>query len=46
MCLRSMVDIWRGYLVEFNIGINKRTGKEQAENVIVIETPPYKKKYR
>lgn len=29
----------RGYLVEFNIGINKRTGKEQAENVIVIETP-------
>lgn len=35
----------RGYLVEFNIGINKRTGKEQAENVIVIETPPYKKCY-
>lgn len=35
----------RGYLVEFNIGINKRTGKEQAENVIVIETPLYRKRY-
>lgn len=26
-----------GYLVEFEVGINKKTGKEQAENVIVIE---------
>jgi cold shock CspA family protein len=34
-----------GYLVEFSVGINKKTGKEQAEDVIVIETSPYKKCY-
>ena len=33
-----------GYLVEFSVGINKKTGKEQAENVIVVETPPYRKR--
>lgn len=31
-----------GYLVEFGIGINKKTGKEQAENVIVIEAPTHR----
>ena len=36
----------RRYLVEFSVGINKKTGKEQAENIIVIETPPYRKRYR
>lgn len=35
-----------GYLVEFGVGINKKTEKEQAENVIVVETPPYRKRYR
>lgn len=32
----------RGYLVEFGVGINKKTGKEQAENVIVIEAPTHR----
>lgn len=27
--------------VEFSIGISKKTGKEQAENVMVIEEPVY-----
>lgn len=31
-----------GYLVEFGVGINKKTGKEQAENVIVIEAPTHR----
>lgn len=35
-----------GYLVEFSVGINKKTGKEQAENVIAVETPSYRKRYR
>lgn len=35
--------IWEhGYLVEFGVGINKKTGKEQAENVIVIEAPTHR----
>ncbi len=29
----------KGSLVEFVVGISKKTGKEQAENVIVIEAP-------
>lgn len=33
-----------GYLVEFGVGINKRTGKEQAENVIVVEAPTHRSK--
>lgn len=32
----------RGYLVEFGVGISKKAGKEQAENVIVIETPAHR----
>lgn len=35
-----------GYLVEFGVGINKRTGKEQVENVIVIEAPTHRRKGR
>lgn len=35
-----------GYLVEFGVGVNKRTGKEQAENVIVIEAPIHRRKGR
>ena len=27
----------RGYLVEFGVGINRKTDKEEAKNVIVIE---------
>lgn len=30
--------------VEFSIGISKKTGKEQAENVMVIEEPDHKRK--
>lgn len=33
-----------GYLVEFGVGVNKRTGKEQAENVIVIEALTHRRK--
>lgn len=32
----------RGYLVEFGVGISKKTGKEQAENVIAIEAPTHR----
>lgn len=32
----------RGYLVEFGVRINKKTEKEEAENVMVIKTPAYK----
>ena len=32
----------RGYLVEFGVRINKRTEKEEAENVIVVEAPAHK----
>lgn len=36
----------RGYLVEFDVGISKKTGKEQAENVIVIEVSVDRNKQR
>lgn len=31
-----------GYLVEFGVGINRRTEKEEARNVIVVEAPAHK----
>lgn len=30
--------------VEFGIGISKKTGKEQAQDIMVIEEPDYKRK--
>lgn len=32
----------RGYLVEFGVGISRKTDKEEAKNVIVIEAPAHK----
>ncbi len=32
----------RGYLVEFGVGISRKTEKEEAKNVIVIEAPAHK----
>ena len=31
----------KGYLVEFGVGINRKTEKEEAKNVIVIEAPAH-----
>ncbi len=31
-----------GYLVEFGVGINRKTEKEEAKNIIVIEAPAHK----
>lgn len=31
-----------GYLVEFGVGFNRRTEKEEAKNVIVVEDPAHK----
>lgn len=36
----------RGYLVEFGVGISKKTDREQAENVIVIEAPVHRSRRR
>lgn len=36
----------RGYLVEFGVGVSKKTDREQAENVIVIEAPVHRSRRR